>query len=72
MAALRRGISTLILPEANRGDTEEIPPEVARKLELHFVRSMEEVLPLALVDPIVPRRPARRRSTRLRTALLTT
>ncbi len=54
MAALRRGITHLIIPEANRHDLDEIPPELARRLEFSFVRSMDEVLPLALVETPAP------------------
>ncbi len=64
LAALRRGISRVILPEANRHDLEEIPPELARKIEFHFVNHMDEVLDLALVEPIRPRPRVRARSVR--------
>ncbi len=59
LAALRRGIRILILPEANRYDLEEIPPELARQMEFHFVTRMDQVLQLALTKPLSPRRPAR-------------
>jgi ATP-dependent Lon protease len=61
MAALRRGISRLILPDANRHDLEEIPPELARKMEFHFVRTMDEVIDLALERPPLPKRSSRGR-----------
>ncbi len=64
LAALRRGIRNVILPGANRNDLEEIPPELARKIQFHFVRTMEDVLPIALAEPLLPsgrlRRPPRR------------
>jgi ATP-dependent Lon protease len=50
LAALRRGIRKLIIPDANRHDLDELPPELARQLEFSFVHSMDEVLELALVD----------------------
>jgi ATP-dependent Lon protease len=50
LAALRRGIKHLIIPESNRHDLDEIPPELARKLEFSFVRSMDEVFALALTE----------------------
>ncbi len=52
LAALRRGIRTVILPEANRHDLEEVPPEFSRKMRFHFVTRMEEVLELAMATPI--------------------
>ena len=70
LAALRRGMSNMILPEANRGDLEEIPPELARKLEFHFVRGMDEVLALALAEPVTPPRRARTPSSRVRPPIL--
>jgi ATP-dependent Lon protease len=64
LAALRRGIRNVILPEANRNDLDEIPPELARKITFHFVRTMEDVIPIALTEPVLPsgriRRPPRR------------
>jgi ATP-dependent Lon protease len=65
LAALRRGSSRVILPEANRHDLEEIPPELARKIEFHFVRSMDEVLALALTEPLTPARRVRSGSSRV-------
>ncbi len=60
----------MILPEANRGDLEEIPPELARKLEFHFVRGMDEVLALALAEPLTPPRRVRTPSSRVRPPIL--
>ena len=65
LAALRRGISQVVLPEANRHDLEEIPPELARKIEFHFVQNMEEVLALVLTEPLAPSRPVRTRASRI-------
>jgi ATP-dependent Lon protease len=48
LAAHRAGIKTLILPERNRGDLEEVPPSVLQSLELHFISRVEESLALAL------------------------
>ena len=62
LAALRRGLRRVILPEANRHDLDEIPPELARKIEFNFVRNMDEVLELALAESPNPKRRARRGS----------
>jgi ATP-dependent Lon protease len=58
LAALRRGIRTVVLPESNRHDLDEVPPELARKMRFHFVSHMDEVLELALCEwPPLGRRP---------------
>jgi ATP-dependent Lon protease len=67
LAALRRGIRNVILPQSNQHDLEDIPPELARQIQFHFVRTMDEVLELALVRPLVPARRPRPRSRRLPT-----
>ncbi|MCP4003512.1 MAG: endopeptidase La [bacterium] len=66
MAASRRGIFTLILPEANQHDLDELPPELARKMEFHFVSHMDEVLEIALTSSINPKRRPRRGGTGVR------
>ena len=48
LAAARFGIKDLILPEQNRADWSEVPEEVRRKLKVHFIRHVTELLPLAL------------------------
>jgi len=48
LAAVRFGIKDLILPEQNRADWSEVPDEVRRKLKVHFIRHISELLPLAL------------------------
>ncbi len=46
IAARRAGIRELILPEANRGDFEEIPDYIREGLKVHFVSRFPEVVPL--------------------------
>lgn len=54
LAAHRGGIKHVIIPEENRKDLEEIPDNVLRKLTIHPVKTIEEVLALALQrSPIV-------------------
>lgn len=48
LAAARFGIKEVILPEQNNVDWQEVPEEVRKKLKVHFVRQIGEVLPLAL------------------------
>ena len=53
LAAHRSGIKTILLPERNRMDLEEIPKaalEGKDPVQFHFVREMEEVLSLALLS----------------------
>ncbi|RJR26170.1 MAG: endopeptidase La [Desulfobacteraceae bacterium] len=51
LAASRSGITQLILPKGNEKDLDEIPDEVRKKIIIHFVSKMEEVLSAALVPP---------------------
>lgn len=48
LAAHRGGIKHVIIPEENRKDLEEIPDNVLRKLKIHPVKSVEQVLEIAL------------------------
>jgi ATP-dependent Lon protease len=52
LAAHRAGIKTVLLPERNRLDLDEIPPSVleGNQVEFVFVREMGEVLHLALMS----------------------
>jgi len=52
LAAHRAGIKKIILPEENRKDLEEVPENVRKLLEFHFVSRMEQVIELALL-PVV-------------------
>jgi ATP-dependent Lon protease len=56
LAAHRAGIRTLILPERNRGDLEEVPLQVLQSLDVHFISRVEEVLAIALEGPPPPGR----------------
>jgi ATP-dependent Lon protease len=48
MAAHRAGIYEVILPSENEKDLEEIPDHVREAITFHFVKHMDEVLPIAL------------------------
>ena len=48
LAALRAGISTILVPDANRKDATEIPDEVRKKVNIIFVNSVDDVLQHAL------------------------
>lgn len=51
LAAHRAGIKTVIAPENNRKDLDDIPTNVVADLGFHFVKHMDEVLEIALVRP---------------------
>jgi len=62
LAAHRAGIKTIILPDMNRKDLEDIPKEIRNELEFRFVKRMEEVVEIALLpvsqtDKFLPRVP---------------
>ncbi len=48
LAALRAGIYTVIIPEQNMMDLEEIPANIRRQLDFKPVRHMDEVLDIAI------------------------
>jgi ATP-dependent Lon protease len=48
LAAERFGLKQVILPEGNRGDWQEVPPEVRKKLKPHFVKHISEPIEIAL------------------------
>lgn len=49
MAALRSGITTVIIPKENESDLHEIDPLVRKKLSFIFAETIDDVLPNALV-----------------------
>jgi ATP-dependent Lon protease len=62
LAAIRAGITTVIIPEQNKKDLEEIPKQILRKVTVIPVKGIEEVLKIALetypppavVQPVPP------------------
>ncbi|SEO59084.1 endopeptidase La [Aquisalimonas asiatica] len=54
LAAHRGGITTVVIPEENRKDLQEIPKGVIGKLDVRPVRWIDEVLELALVQTPQP------------------
>lgn len=51
LGAHRAGIHHIILPRENEKDLEEIPGNVRKKLHVHLVDHMDEVLRIALLEP---------------------
>ncbi|MEE8408762.1 MAG: S16 family serine protease, partial [Myxococcota bacterium] len=54
VAARRAGIRTVLVPERNRADVEEIPQEVRARLEIIYASTFDDVL-LAALDTRKPR-----------------
>lgn len=54
LAALRGGITTVIIPEENRKDLADIPANVTQGMKIVPVRWIDEVLDLALERPLAP------------------
>ena len=52
LGALRGGIRTIIIPEKNKKDLADIPDNVKDKIKFITVRQMDDVLPIALEEPI--------------------
>ncbi|EMP7456030.1 endopeptidase La [Proteus mirabilis] len=48
LAAHRGGIKTVLIPDENKRDLEEIPENIVADLDIHPVKTIEEVLTLAL------------------------
>ena len=53
LAAHRAGIMNVVLPRSNEPDVDEVPQRIRDDLTIHYVSNVDEVLKLALVEPIV-------------------
>ena len=51
LAAKRAGIATVVLPEQNRQDVDEVPQELLEGLHLQYVGRIDEALRYTLVGP---------------------
>ena len=60
LAAHRAGIKTIILPDWNRKDLEDIPKKVEKDIKFHFVDKMLDVINIALANK-KPRTATRKR-----------
>ncbi len=56
VAAHRNGVRHVIIPAANARELDEIPQEVRNVVSFHPVKTMDEVLKIALVAPAAARR----------------
>ena len=57
LAALRGGITTVVIPEDNKKDLADMPANITSSLEIHPVRWIDEVLDIALERPLQPNEP---------------
>jgi ATP-dependent Lon protease len=60
LAARRAKIKTVILPEPNRRDLDDLPKEVRDDLKFVFVEHVREVFEAALLEPKPAARAAKR------------
>lgn len=54
LAAARFGVKEVILPEQNVRDWPDVPEEVRSRMKVHFVRHIEDLLPLVLQTKPLP------------------
>ncbi|MPY89185.1 MAG: endopeptidase La [Luteitalea sp.] len=52
LAAHRAGVSTILLPKDNEKDLADIPKNVLDQLNIYMVENMDEVLKVALAEPL--------------------
>ena len=64
LAAHRAGLTTIILPRDNEKDLAEIPKSILDTLDLYMVDTMDEVLKIALTEPMRPILPPEESSER--------
>jgi ATP-dependent Lon protease len=58
LAAHRAGVKNIILPKDNEKDLADIPKNVLDTLNVYMVQTMDEVLKIALAEPLAARLPA--------------
>jgi ATP-dependent Lon protease len=58
LAAHRAGLKNIVLPKDNEKDLADIPKNVLDSLNVFMVQTMDEVLKIALTEPLVSRLPA--------------
>jgi ATP-dependent Lon protease len=75
LAATRVGVEQLILPEGNRKDTIEIPPEIKKKVKIKYFSDVLSAIKFALDKPVgdgpsskKPARPKAKKAARKRTS----
>ena len=64
LAAHRNGLRTVVLPERNKFDLEDVPDEVKKSMKFVFVQTVDDVLKAALEPPKASRHPKRKTAAR--------
>jgi ATP-dependent Lon protease len=54
LAALRSGIKTVLIPEENKKDLQEIPKNITESLKIIPVKTADQVIKRALIDTVKP------------------
>jgi len=67
-AAHRSGIKTIILPDQNRKDLEDIPEHIKKDLEFHFAKEMMDVIDVAIPE-LKGKKKARNTSSKIKKAV---
>jgi ATP-dependent Lon protease len=70
LAAHRAGIKNLILPKDNEKDLADIPKNVLDTLNIYMVQTMDEVLKIALAEPLAGRLPADAQAAPVESAII--
>jgi ATP-dependent Lon protease len=52
LAAHRAGLKNIVLPKDNENDLADIPKNVLDTLDIYMVETMDEVLKIALTEPL--------------------
>ena len=55
LAAHRAGVKNIVLPKDNEKDLADIPKNVLDTLNVYMVQTMDEVLKIALTEPLTSR-----------------
>ena len=66
----RAGIKNLILPKDNEKDMADIPKNVLDTLNVYMVQTMDEVLKIALAEPLAGRMPADAQAAPVESAII--
>jgi ATP-dependent Lon protease len=70
LAAHRAGLKTIILPKDNEKDLADIPKNVLDTLDVYMVQTMDEVLKIALAEPLARRLPAEAQAEPVESAII--
>jgi ATP-dependent Lon protease len=70
LAAHRAGVKNIVLPKDNEKDLADIPKNVLDTLNVYMVQTMDEVLKIALAEPLAGRLPAEEQSQPVDSAII--